>query len=74
MTDFDRAWGLGMNEGLRPGEHPYNLRRAQEHFECGYLRNILVLTDWELEPAAEMLGVSVNTLQEKVKKYHLMTT
>ena len=55
-------------------EHPYNLQRALERFECGYLRNILVLTNWDTSYAAEMLGISQKTLSRKMKKYEIFST
>jgi DNA-binding NtrC family response regulator len=54
-------------------EHPYNLQRALERFECGYLNNILVLTDGDLAYAAEMLGISPKTLSRKIKRYELFS-
>jgi DNA-binding NtrC family response regulator len=53
------------------GEHPYNLRRAMERFEKGYLHNILELTRGKRTRAAEMLGISLKTLSLKMKKYEL---
>lgn len=55
----------------RCSDHPYNLRRAIERFERGYLQNILVLADWDQMKAAEMLGVRPKTLETKLKKYEL---
>lgn len=55
-------------------EHPYNLQRALERFERGYLRNILVLADWDIDYAAEMLGIRRETLSRKMKKYEIFST
>ena len=54
-------------------EHPYNLQRALERFERGYLRNILVLANWDTAYAAEMLGISQKTLSRKMKKYEIFS-
>jgi hypothetical protein len=51
--------------------HPYNLRLAVEHFECGYIQNILVLTEGDLAKTARMLGITRQTLVRKMKKYDL---
>ena len=55
----------------RCSDHPYNLRRAIERFERGYLQNILVLTGWDQMRASEMLGIRPKTLEIKLKKYEL---
>lgn len=55
----------------RYSEHPYNLRRALERFERGYLQNILVLAEWDKLRAAKMLGIQPKTLEGKLKKYEL---
>ena len=54
--------------------HPYNLQRALERFERSYLHNILVLADWDINYAAEMLGIRPNTLSGKMKKYEIVST
>ncbi len=51
--------------------HPYNLRLALEEFERKYLRNILVLTRWNITEAAGMLGICRKTLRRKMSKYEL---
>jgi DNA-binding NtrC family response regulator len=56
----------------KPCEHPYNLQRAIERFERGYLHNILVLSEWDRMRAAEMLGIHQKTLVTKLKKYDLV--
>jgi DNA-binding NtrC family response regulator len=52
--------------------HPYNLRHALERFERDYLHNILVLANWDITRAAEMLGISSRTLTSKMKRYDLV--
>ncbi len=64
MEAFDR----GAPEFKR---HPYNLRPALEEFERKYLRNILVLTRWNITEAAGMLGICRKTLRRKMNKYEL---
>lgn len=54
-------------------EHPYNLQQALQRFERGYLSNILVLANWDLAYAAEMLGIHPKTLSRKMKKYELFS-
>jgi DNA-binding protein Fis len=56
----------------KPCEHPYNLQQALEHFERGYLHNILVLSEWNQVRAAKMLGIRQKTLETKLKKYELV--
>ena len=53
------------------GSHPYNLSQAMARFECGYLANILELTRWNRIKAARMLGIKLNTLENKIRDYQL---
>lgn len=68
---------LSMPLDDRPGEknpsesHPYNLRKAIERFERGFLSNILELTCWNRCKAAQMLGIKRNTLETKIRDYHI---
>ena len=52
-------------------EHPYNLHRAVQRFERGYIANILELTRWDIEKTAQMLGISTDILAEKIRNYQL---
>lgn len=61
VPSFDLPWN----------EHPYNLQRALERFERDYVRNILVLTAWDLASTATMLGISQKMLETKVRQYEL---
>lgn len=51
--------------------HPYNLKQALQRFERGYIHNILELAGWDLPQTAEMLGISIKTLNAKLDHYHL---
>ncbi len=64
----------GNSETTKPegSEHPYNLRRALERFERGYLQNILVLVEWDKVRATKMLGIHPKTLEAKLKKHELL--
>ena len=49
----------------------YDLQSAIEHFERGYVRNILVLARWNEDQAAKMLGIPPETLRGKLDHYGL---
>ncbi len=77
MQTFDNTFDsdIAAKKGQYPKtktEHPYNLRRALENFERGYIQNILVLNCWNKASTAEMLGISRKTLEVKMKKYELL--
>ena len=63
------APATGLSDGRT--EHPFNLRRAVERFEQKFLQNILVLVDGDQPQAAEMLGISLADLQEKMTYYEM---
>ena len=74
MPVIERESGVARSHTHSPKrEHPYNLQQALERFERGYLHNILVLADWDLDDAAEMLGIRPKTLSGKMKKYELFS-
>jgi transcriptional regulator with GAF, ATPase, and Fis domain len=60
-----------LTEGLRPGEHPYCLRRALEHFEEKHLRKVLELTGHDQRQAAKLLDITPRLLASKMKKHKL---
>lgn len=60
-----------LTEGLRPGEHPYSLRRALEHFEEKHIRKVLDLTGHDRRQAAKLLGITTRSLTSKMKKHKL---
>ena len=51
--------------------HPYDLKKAIERFEYGYLQNILLLNDWDLSQTAGMLGIDIEELKTKIDLYQL---
>jgi len=53
-------------------DHPYNLQKAIEMFEQGYLINILQLSNGNKAKASEMLGVHMKILEKKMKKYKII--
>ncbi len=58
-----------LTAGLRPGEHPYNLRRALERFEAGHIKKILEITGRDLPQTAKLLGITKASLTSKMKEY-----
>ena len=75
MPMIERYSGAAGSQTQSPkSEHPYNLQRAMERFERSYLHNILVLADWDIDYAAEMLGIRPRTLSGKMKKYDIFST
>jgi DNA-binding NtrC family response regulator len=63
-----------INHPDQPGlsdEHPYNLHRAIQRFERGYIANILELTRWDIRKTAQMLGIGTDILAEKIRNYQL---
>ena len=50
---------------------PFNLKLRLEEFERGYLQNTLQLVQWDLEESARLLGISRESLQQKILRYHL---
>ena len=60
-----------LTEGLRPGEHPYNLRRALEHFEARHIAKVLDMTGRDLPHTAQLLGITEELLDSKMKEYNL---
>jgi len=60
-----------LTEGLRPGEHPYNLRRALESFEKEHLKKVLDVTEHDLPQTAKLLGISTKSLATRMKKHGL---
>ncbi|MEE4358367.1 MAG: helix-turn-helix domain-containing protein [Desulfococcaceae bacterium] len=53
-------------------EHPYNLQKAVERFERGYLANVLQLCQGDKKMTAELLGIRNRTLEQKIRKYGIM--
>jgi len=49
----------------------YHLRQAMIEFEGKYVRNILVLTAWDYDLSAELLGISRRTLFRKLRRHRL---
>ncbi len=53
-------------------EHPYNLQKALELFERGYLINILQLSNGCKTMASGMLGIQIAFLEQKMKKFNIV--
>ncbi len=49
----------------------YELQLAIEHFERGYVQNIMVLVRGNEEQAAKMLGIHTETLLGKLTRYDI---
>lgn len=58
-----------MNTQENQSIHPYNLENAMHRFERDYIRNILELTNWDLEATARMLGIELDELKRKLVFY-----
>jgi Nif-specific regulatory protein len=78
---IDRAVVLGDGEMIQPEDLPPNIRsqRGQipapaeslEHAEREFIRRTLKRTKWQKSEAARLLGISRQTLDNKIKKYKL---
>ena len=58
----------GAAERINRG-HPYNLQKAIQEFERGYLINILQLSEGNKVLACEMLGIRLRTLEKKIGEH-----
>ena len=78
---IDRAVVLGDGELIQPEDLPPNIRsqRGQipapaeslEHAEREFIRRTLKRTKWQKSEAARLLGISRQTLDNKIKRYKL---
>lgn len=50
--------------------HPYNLRNAVTEFERKYVRNVLEIVGWDVADAAEILGMTVQQVQDILQSDH----
>jgi len=53
-------------------EHRYNLQKAVGKFEQGYIKNILQLCNGNKPKASEMLGIRIQVLERKMKKFKIV--
>ena len=46
-----------------------DLRKARDHFEREFIRRALIMKDWQVSEAAEMLGIDRSHLWKKMRRY-----
>jgi Nif-specific regulatory protein len=78
---IDRAVILGNGEVIHPEDLPPNIRgqgdripapsESLEHMEKDHITRILKRTGWRKSEAAKILGISRQTLDNKIKKYKI---
>jgi Nif-specific regulatory protein len=78
---IDRAVVLGDGKVLQPEDFPHPMRRGGEvipapletldEMEEDHITRILRHTNWNKSEAARMLGVTRQTLDNKIKKYKI---
>jgi DNA-binding NtrC family response regulator len=78
---IERAVVMGDGESIQREDLPYPLRRggqvipepleSLERFEADHITRVLRSTGWRKSEAAKMLGVSRQTLDNKIKKYKI---
>jgi Nif-specific regulatory protein len=78
---IDRAVILGNGEIIQPEDLPPNIRsksdripapaESLERIEREYISRILKRTDWHKSEAAKILGISRQTLDNKIKRYKI---
>ena len=51
--------------------HPYNLQQVMEELERKYLHNILTQVEWDMDRASQMLEISSQALDQKMRQYEL---
>jgi transcriptional regulator with GAF, ATPase, and Fis domain len=47
--------------------HPFNLENATLRFQRDYIRNVLELTNWDLERTAMLLGMELEDLKRRLE-------
>jgi transcriptional regulator with GAF, ATPase, and Fis domain len=77
----DRAVVLGDGKVIQPEDLPYNLRKGGqvipapletlEHMEEDHIVRVLRYADWNKSDAARILGVTRQTLDNKIKRYKI---
>ena len=78
---IDRAVVLGDRKIIQPQDLPHSVRRcgkiipapleSLEHREADYIMRILKQTRWNQKDAARILGISLQALVDKLKKYKI---
>jgi DNA-binding NtrC family response regulator len=74
---------LGDRKIIQPQDLPYRVRRcgkiipapleSLDHFEEDYILRVLRYTRWNHQDAARILGIPLQTLVDKIKKYKICT-
>lgn len=77
----DRAVVLGDGKIIQPEDLPYTLRKGGQvipapletldHMEEDHIIRVLRYTNWNKSDAARILGITRQTLDNKIKKYHI---
>ncbi len=57
---------------VKTAKHPYDLKKAVEKFERGYLINVLQISSGSKARASEMLCIRSEVLERKMKKYRII--
>ena len=80
---ISRALVLGDRKTIQPQDLPYTVRRcgkiipaplgSLDHMEKDYILRVLRYTRWNQQDAARILGISLQTLVEKIKKYKIQS-
>jgi DNA-binding NtrC family response regulator len=78
---IDRALVLGDRKTIQPQDLPYTIRKcgkiipapmdSLDHMEEDYIIRVLRYTGWNQQEAARILGVSLETLVDKIQKYKI---
>jgi DNA-binding NtrC family response regulator len=78
---IDRALVLGDRKTIQPQDLPYTVRKcgkiipapleSLDHMEEDYIIRVLRYTSWNQQEAARILGITLETLVEKIQKYKI---
>jgi DNA-binding NtrC family response regulator len=78
---IDRALVLGDRKTIQPEDLPYKVRRcgmiipapleSLDHMKEDYILRVLRYTRWNQHDAAQILGISIQALANKLKKYKI---
>ncbi len=81
---IERAVVMGNGEVIQPEDLPYQIRQGRgvipepleslEHFEADHIARVLRNTGWKKSEAAKLLGISRQTLDNKIKAYKIRTS
>lgn len=55
-----------MSQDEEKNENPFNLEQVTKRFQLDYIQNVLESTNWDIEAAANLLGISLDDLKQKM--------